>query len=160
MSSRGGLSYHQTPAALEVVLLTRPQQKTRPPAPSHHALLRVPGTSPCLRCKLLEAGACLPPSEPQVHTGQDAGGAGEEPSPSPHAGGARRQDAEMPGEGTARHPPEQGHAQEGSPPLGLYLKEEAQHQGQRPKAEAGAYLLGVDTLVGVQALLLLHLLQL
>lgn len=41
-----------------------------------------------------------------------------------------------------------------------YLEEEAQHQGQGPEAEAGAYLLGVDTLVGVQTFFLLHLLQL
>lgn len=41
-------------------------------------------------------------------------------------------------------------------PQSPYLKEEAQHKGQRPETEAGAYLLGVDTLVRVQALLLLH----
>lgn len=42
----------------------------------------------------------------------------------------------------------------------LYLEEEAQHEGQCPEAEAGTDLLGVDAPVGVQALLLLHLLQL
>lgn len=46
------------------------------------------------------------------------------------------------------------------PPPPGYLKEETQHQSQGPEAQAGAYLLGVDTLVGVQTLLLLHLLQL
>lgn len=45
-------------------------------------------------------------------------------------------------------------------PQAWYLKEEAKHQGQCPKAETGAYLLSVDALVRVQTLLLLHLLQL
>lgn len=65
---------------------------------------------------------------------------------SAHREGQRRQQGELP------KPPEE--------PRSPYLKEEAQHEGQRPEAEAGAYLLGVDTLVGVQTLLLLHLLQL
>lgn len=46
------------------------------------------------------------------------------------------------------------------PPPPGYLEEEAEHQGQGPEAEAGAYLLGVDALVGVQTLFLLHLPQL
>lgn len=41
-----------------------------------------------------------------------------------------------------------------------YLKEEPQHQRQRPETEARTDLLGVDTLVRVEPLLLLHLLQL
>ena len=45
-------------------------------------------------------------------------------------------------------------------PLPEYLKEEAQHEGQGPEAEARAYLVGVHALVWKQAPRLLHLLQL
>ena len=45
-------------------------------------------------------------------------------------------------------------------PFPGYLEEEAQHEGQGPEAEAGAYLLGVHALVGKQAPCLFHLLQL
>lgn len=41
-----------------------------------------------------------------------------------------------------------------------YLKEEPQHQRQRPETEARTDLLGVDALVRVEPFLLLHLLQL
>lgn len=50
-----------------------------------------------------------------------------------------------------------GHPEETQAP---YLEEESQHEGQRPETEAGAYLLRVHALVGVQTLLLLHVLQL
>ena len=46
------------------------------------------------------------------------------------------------------------------PPPPGYLEEKAQHEGQRPEAEAGAYLLCVHALVWIQAPLVLHLLQL
>lgn len=103
-----------------------PPSSPSPPSPS-------PAGAPASGPILLGPSSQIPAdSESWGPTGRAVVGGGP---PSAHQEGQRRQQGELP------KPPEE--------PRSPYLEEEAQHEGQRPEAEAGAYLLGVDTLVGV-----------